>query len=133
MNTMRPGAHRSRRTRRRPRGGDTGRRAPGRARWTVGRLLAGGYLLAVTALIALGLSGYARIGTMLRERAPVEHTYAVLSCLSDVRTGLQDAERGQRGFVITGRDSYLQPYERAVTRIERDLGELRRLTADNAR
>ena len=32
----------------------------------------------------------------------------------DLRTALQDAETGQRGYVITGEDAYLAPYEAAL-------------------
>src|SRR5206468_4910508 len=37
----------------------------------------------------------------------------------------------QRGYVISGKDEYLQPYHRSVTEVESHLTELRNLIADN--
>ena len=61
----------------------------------------------------------------------VERTQQVLLALDDVLGTLQDAETGQRGFLITGRDRYLQPYERATVQAIARIAALRALTADN--
>lgn len=42
-------------------------------------------------------------------------------------TGLLDAETGQRGFLLTGADRYLEPYNRAIQSIPTELVTLRRL------
>ena len=99
----------------------------------MGRLLAGGYLLAVGMLLLVGASSYARIGTLLQDRVPVEHTYEALAAIDDLQSHVQDAERGQRGFIITGHDHYLEPYRRAVDGIDVTAARLRTLTADNPR
>ena len=44
---------------------------------------------------------------------------------------LKDAETGQRGFVITGDEAYLEPYRGAVDALPGTLEDLRELTADN--
>ncbi len=44
---------------------------------------------------------------------------------------LQDAERGQRGFVITGNERYLAPYTMAVTAISQTMQRLRASTHDD--
>jgi signal transduction histidine kinase len=41
-------------------------------------------------------------------------------------------ETGVRGFIITGNDSYLEPYQRGKSRLSENLARLRTLTADNA-
>ncbi len=102
-----------------------------RARWTVGRLLAAGYILALLALAVIGASAYLRIGSLLEDRAPVEHTYRVLSGIDGLQGRLKDAERGQRGYVITGDERYLQPYRRSLTAIAGGLDLLGSLTSDN--
>jgi len=104
-----------------------------RARLTVGRLLTIGFMLAMVALVVIGFSAYVRIGTLLREREPVDHTYDVLHRIETVRERFIDADRGQRGYVITGRASYLYPYQQAIQRIPGDLDGLRESTADNPR
>jgi len=42
-----------------------------------------------------------------------------------------DAETGERGFIITGAASYLEPYERARVRLSANLAQLRALTVGN--
>ncbi|WP_051571117.1 hybrid sensor histidine kinase/response regulator [Cryptosporangium arvum] len=106
---------------------------PFAARLTVGRLLAIGFLLAMLVLAIIGLSAYVRIGTLLQERAPVDHSYDVLHRIDVVRQRFLDAERGQRGYVITGRESYLFPYLEATRQVGKDLAQLRAATADNPR
>ncbi|WP_439815576.1 sensor histidine kinase [Zavarzinia sp. CC-PAN008] len=44
----------------------------------------------------------------------------------------QDAETGQRGFLLTGREEYLQPYARSVAQIGPALDQLAALTAKDA-
>ncbi|WP_169514508.1 CHASE3 domain-containing protein [Actinokineospora enzanensis] len=99
--------------------------------WTVGRLLAAGYVLAIGALVAIGAAAYVRIGTLLDEYAPVDRSHHVLESIGDLWSQLQDAERGQRGFVITGDEHYLAPYERALTTIPRTLTTLTETTFDD--
>ena len=41
----------------------------------------------------------------------VQHTLAVRNQIGQVLTLVQRAESGQRGFLLTGRDLYLEPYD----------------------
>lgn len=47
-----------------------------------------------------------------------------LQQLASVGSTLKDAETGQRGYLLTGEDSYLEPYEDAVSRLQDQLDEL---------
>ncbi len=50
------------------------------------------------------------------------------SCLLNLQTTLdtlKDAETGQRGFVITGDESYLQPYNEAVKKLPANMSEMK--------
>ncbi|GAA2979639.1 hybrid sensor histidine kinase/response regulator [Actinokineospora diospyrosa] len=107
------------------------RRVPVR-RWTVGRLLTAGYVLAIGGLLAVGISSYVRISTLLGARAPIEHSYAVLTQIDQVWLQIQAAERGQRGFMIAGDTQYLAPYTEAVDNIGAIQNQLRDLVADDA-
>ena len=49
--------------------------------------------------------------------------------LVDLKSLVQDAETGQRGFLLTGRDSYLVPFERARAEIPQRLDQLRQSAA----
>ena len=51
---------------------------------------------------------------LVESRQRVDHTYQVLTGLNKLFIALEDAETGQRGFIITGDEAYLEPYEAAV-------------------
>jgi signal transduction histidine kinase/DNA-binding response OmpR family regulator len=61
----------------------------------------------------------------------VIHTHDVISTARLLLSSVQDAETGERGYVITQQPEYLDPYRDAVARIPRLVAELRGLTRDN--
>ena len=61
----------------------------------------------------------------------VAHTHQVRTELADLLSELKDAETGQRGYLITGDDSYLAPYQSALGAIKATLDDVRKLTSDN--
>lgn len=61
----------------------------------------------------------------------VTHTYRVLNSAESLSLSMNDAETGERGFLLTSDERYLVPYHEAVSAIPAKLRELRSLTADN--
>ena len=61
----------------------------------------------------------------------VSHTNEVLARLEAVLSTLKDAETGQRGYLLAGEASYLEPYREAVDRLPGQIAGLRQLTLDN--
>ncbi len=61
----------------------------------------------------------------------VTHTLELQEQLSTVRARLQDAETGQRGYLVTRDPVYLEPYYDGRRRLDGDLATLSRLVADN--
>jgi len=84
-------------------------------------------LLALTAAVS-----FSNIRTLYVNAAHVSHSRAVLRQLERVLSTVKDAETGQRGYLLTGRDPYLEPYREAVGRLPAEMAELRQLTTDNA-
>lgn len=60
----------------------------------------------------------------------VQNSFFVIRNTGDLGTEIQNAERGLQGFLLTGSDFYLEPYERAKERIPRLLGDLQQATLD---
>ncbi|GAB7046613.1 hypothetical protein JCM9534A_17390 [Catenuloplanes indicus JCM 9534] len=98
-------------------------------RWTLGRLLTVGCLLTIGPLLLVTTVSYARITTLLADRERMDHSYHILATLSELRHELQDAERGQRGYIITGEPDYLRPYQEAIGKIDATLSDLQSLYA----
>ncbi|MGE0023749.1 MAG: CHASE3 domain-containing protein, partial [Hyphomicrobium sp.] len=62
----------------------------------------------------------------------VHHTLEVETALSETWALLQDSEIGQRSYVLTGEDSFLEPFNEAKVKLPDALDRLRRLVSDNA-
>ena len=60
------------------------------------------------------------------------HSVAVLDDAGDLLSDLKDAETGQRGYVLTGDESFLQPYSAVLESIPARLKALRQLTEESA-
>ena len=61
----------------------------------------------------------------------VMHTYKVLDRFEQTQAHIVDAEASQRGFLLTGRTEYVEPYQHAMRSIRDDLAELKQLTGDD--
>lgn len=88
-----------------------------------------GVLLAILALV--GAMTWERLNASRDARQLSQHSYDVLGTLKDLAIALRDAETGQRGYVLTGKDEYLAPYDAARDRIGVLQGEMQKLTSDN--
>jgi len=78
-----------------------------------------------------GIISYVNIQTLNRDSEQIAHTHEVLLGLNNVLSTMKDAETGQRGFVITGQESYLEPYNEALTGIDEQIQRIEQLTRDN--
>jgi signal transduction histidine kinase len=67
------------------------------------------------------------------DREWVTHTLLVVEKLQAVRIDITQAETGQRGFMLTGQDRYLQLYGTGVSQVRQDLKEVSYMTSDNPR
>jgi methyl-accepting chemotaxis protein len=94
------------------------------------RLIAGFGLAALTLLLIAGVS-YRNASFLIETEDWVAHTHQVRTELADLLSQLKDAETGQRGYLLTGDENYLEPYKSALSSIQSTLADVRRLTADN--
>ena len=67
-----------------------------------------------------------------RDAAAVQHTLQVEGSLSRVLSLLQDAETGQRGYLLTGNPAYLEPFTSATADLDKVVEGLGLEVADNA-
>jgi methyl-accepting chemotaxis protein len=100
--------------------------------WTFGRKIAGGFALAIVLLLAIGVISYKSISTLTTTSQGVTATHEVLDHIAAVLSLLKDAETGQRGYIITGEESFLEPYNTGSRDVLTRFEELRKLTAGNA-
>jgi signal transduction histidine kinase/CheY-like chemotaxis protein len=85
----------------------------------------------ITILLLIGGATWDRFQAARAAQESSEHSYQVLGAIKDLNLAVRRAETGQRGYLLTGRDDYLAPYNDAVEHVSFLQGELQRLTADN--
>lgn len=93
--------------------------------------LAAGVVLLIAVLTVNSWLALRRTRELFENSARVAHTHEVLAQLERVTAMLTDAETGQRGYIITGLDEYLEPYDAARAQYEEAFDRLESLTADN--
>src|SRR2546430_13479199 len=83
-------------------------------------------------LSLITLSSYIYLVKVHENYLLVQHTNQALDALDDVVLTLREAETGQRGFLLTGQERYLEPYHSAEPRLDRSLDKLRRLIGEHS-
>jgi methyl-accepting chemotaxis protein len=101
-------------------------------KWQMGnRLVLGGFAIATAILIFVGWQSYRSTGLFVDAAHWRDHTYEVLNSLDETVGQLSDAETGQRGYLLTGDETYLEPYRAAIKTVDQAVAYLKNLTADN--
>ena len=86
---------------------------------------------AIVAIAVIGALSYRSLLARSGAAEAVTHTNEVEDHLHRFLSSVKDAETGQRGFLLTGAEHYLAPYQLALGAIPDELATLRRMTADN--
>jgi PAS domain S-box-containing protein len=90
-----------------------------------------GYGFSILILLAVSLVSYFTLQNLLDSNRAVSHSSEVMQKMNEVLSVMKDAETGQRGFLLTGRQNYLQPYNGAYKKARNLADEVARLTSDN--
>lgn len=96
-------------------------------------LVNGGFILALVILSIIGWLNYLNIQGMTREELQEHHTYAESREFDELLSVFHDMEMAERGFVFTGKESYLELHHAAPDRINRGLARLRALISVDPR
>jgi len=99
--------------------------------WSIESKVRGGFGLALLLLSIVGGAGYWSTSQSIKTANWVIHSQKVLEELEQILSLMKDAETGQRGYLLTGKANYLEPYDAAKPVINSRIKQLRRLTKDN--
>ena len=69
-----------------------------------------GFLVSSVAVMVVGIVGYLSIAKLRNNTHELSSTYSVVDRLSELMSNVKDAETGQRGYLLTGDEAYLEPY-----------------------
>jgi CHASE3 domain sensor protein len=90
-----------------------------------------GFALAILAVFLIAGLSHRSFRQRSESAELVAHTIEVTAQLDGLLSLFQDAETGQHGFLLTGEERYLEPYETAQATLGRELARLRALVADD--
>ena len=82
-------------------------------------------------VLLLGLLTYGGLSSTRAARADVAKTHRAVEATQSVLQDIVDAETGQRGFLLTSDEGYLEPYHAALNRLAADRVLLRTLAASD--
>lgn len=75
------------------------------------------WVLLVAAILATTVLTQRSLSRLADSREVITHSHLVSNTLNDMMSLMLDAETGQRGFLLSGRAPYLQPYYTALTQL----------------
>ncbi|WP_037576684.1 response regulator [Sporocytophaga myxococcoides] len=81
-------------------------------------------------ILSSSLSFYT-ILKLIEQSSWVDHTNEILINIESTISQLRGAETGQRGYLLTGDEQFLEPYRNAESKVKVNLAKLKELTADN--
>lgn len=90
-----------------------------------------GFSSSLIILLISSIASLMSISKLLESVGWVNHTNEVIMELEAVNAALVDAETGQRGFLLTGDEAFLKPYEDSKVRATRAYEKVLTLTKDN--
>lgn len=93
------------------------------------RALAVGCMIGL--MIVLGGATWEGFVAAQQAREWSQHTFEVIAAIKDLDIAIDETETGVRGYLLTGRNDYLSPYQASAGRVGTARAELLRLTVDN--
>ena len=86
---------------------------------------------AIVFFLISGAFAYINLKTLRENTEAIVHSHEVIITLDELLSSTQDAETGQRGFLLTNNERYLDPYNTALDTIPAKIQEIGELTSDN--
>ncbi len=95
------------------------------------KIVTGCFGLALLLLCNAGFAFYFRIKQLIDNQKWVEHTHQVLETIHNIQQGIQSAEEGRRGYLLTEEARYEKTYINGIQQTKKELNKLQHLTGDN--
>jgi signal transduction histidine kinase/DNA-binding response OmpR family regulator/CHASE3 domain sensor protein len=90
-----------------------------------------GFGASLLILLVSSVLSFVSIRNLLKSARLVNHTNNVIQQLNEINTALIDAETGQRGFLLSGSEVFLEPYIDARDRVHSAYERVSELTSEN--
>lgn len=97
----------------------------------LGKKISAGYIVILLMMMVISMVVYSSITSIITASNWVNHTYEVIRTGEHVSGAMVDMETGQRGFMVTGKDEYLEPFNNGNNNFDKLIKEGQTLTSDN--
>ena len=97
----------------------------------VARKISSGFTLIFILMVIVCIIVYFSITAITQASRWVNHTYEVIRTAESVSAAMIDMETGQRGFMIKGKEIYLEPFNSGKNNVSHLIATGRDLTSDN--
>jgi methyl-accepting chemotaxis protein len=87
--------------------------------------------LIIAILVVLSLTVYMGVSSLLYNFKWVNHTHKVLSDASRIEAAAVDMETGMRGFLLAGKEEFLEPYNDGQNKFHKQIDALSITVSDN--
>lgn len=101
-------------------------------KWTIGTKIGSAFAVALAILVIVGVTSFLSTTELIEATDLVEHSHTVIEEAGKTLAIAKDAETGQRGFVLTGADEFLEPFVGSRAEVQNSIRRLRELTQDNS-
>jgi signal transduction histidine kinase/CheY-like chemotaxis protein/CHASE3 domain sensor protein len=91
-----------------------------------------GYWIAIAAVVVIAVLSYGAVRGSVDNAQRVTHTMRLVEQLQALLSTMKDAETGQRGYLLTGEESYLEPYTNARAALAGEISTARELVVTDA-
>ena len=85
--------------------------------------LSGSFILASSLSFTIGSIAFISFKELLKNNDSITRSYKKINKLEQITTDITDTETSVRGYIITGKEVYLQPYYQALTTIDEHINE----------
>src|SRR3954467_9650436 len=90
-----------------------------------------GFLVCVLILSGIAIFSFKNSEKFVASNAWVDHTNQVLHEFDQILISSVDAETGERGYIITGDQNYLEPFNNSKSQLADHVDKVTALTKDN--
>lgn len=93
--------------------------------------LYGGFGIVLALVAIVSIITFFSINSLITSSKWVNHTYEVIRTAESVGAAMVDMETGQRGFMVAGKDEYLEPFKNGKKNFNELIVKGQELTSDN--
>ena len=100
-------------------------------RMRLNRVIQIGFGAVLSLMLLNGAASFLATNKLAQSTVWVTHTYEVQVKLKNLLSHIVDAETGQRGFLYTSKEAFLEPYMKALPLIAEEVNATMELVKDN--